>query len=217
MCSNKVIYSRRRWSTRPHHISLLQCTRKYESIDNAPILLVFPSSCRDDLSEADRSQEALARYQSPITRHGQLRLTSLAVDKGPMQGDGVRLFVSYSNGNSTLLYYNTASNTFHGELHLEKGSSDCIVSSAMHSNLLVTCTIDFRIRLYHINADSPRLIEERRSYCCHWPASLRLEPIDSKAINSQYRLSIAYSSPSLSDRLDCWTSRDYCGDRTIDN
>jgi hypothetical protein len=168
---------------------------QYESIDNAPILLVFPSSCRDDLSEVDRSQEALARYQAPAPRHKQLRITSLAVDKGPMEGDGVRLFVSYSSGNSTLLYYNTASNTFYDELHLEKGSSDCIVSSAMHSNLLVTCTIDFRIRLYHINTDSPRLIEERRSYCCHWPASLRLEPIDSNAINSQYRLSIAYSSP----------------------
>jgi hypothetical protein len=169
-----------------------------QQVDSSPALLVFPSDSREDICSGEESQEPLARFQSSyLSTHSLKRvcISSLAVDKGQLQGASVRLFVGYSNGASSLLYFDTATNTFHDEIELDKDNDESIVSAALHCAMLVTCTLDFRIRLYRASQHSLRMIEERRSYCCHWPASLRLEPLIGKDEDAHYRLSIAYSSP----------------------
>jgi hypothetical protein len=167
--------------------------------DDAPTILVFPSASRNEPhSSIESSQESLCKYQSPnmgSKKHRNLFITSLAVDRKGRVGDSVRLFVGYSSGDSELLYFNTETNSVCHEQLIHGSSHEPIVSVALYSPLLVTCTIDFRIRIYQTSGDTPQLLEERRTYSCHWPATLRLEPLAGMQEDEPFRLSIAYSSP----------------------
>lgn len=168
-----------------------------DQTETCPAILVFPSNCRQDVSR-ETSQETLARYQSPVMaskKHLSHFVSSLAVDRGEKKGNSVRLFVGYSSGHSSVLNFDCATNSFHDEMFLDKEGSDSVVAAVLHCEMLVTCTSDFRIRIMKMAKDRFDLIQERRTYSCHWPASFKLEPLESRKGSVQYRLSIAYSSP----------------------
>lgn len=172
--------------------------RTSDQIETCPSVLVFPSGCREDFSK-ETSQGSLARYQSSVMaskKYPNLFISSLVVDRGEKRGSNVRLFVGYSSGDSSILHFDCATNHFHDEILLDDKSSECIVAAALYCDMLVTCTSDFRLRIFNMVKDKFTLIEERRTYSCHWPASFRLEPVESKNDDGlQFRLSIAYSSP----------------------
>ncbi|UZJ57414.1 hypothetical protein CBS101457_006734 [Exobasidium rhododendri] len=167
--------------------------------DGTPTILVFPSSCRSNsIENGESSQESVCKYQSSKLlgeTHVGLHITSLAVERGECAGGSVRIFVGYSNADASLLCFDTVKRSFHQERFIADRSSEPIVSAVLHSSLLVTCTANFRIRIYRVKGTSAQLLEERRTYSCHWPATLRLEPLSGLDGDSYFRLSIAYSSP----------------------
>lgn len=164
-----------------------------------PALLAFPSQSRDgSASRGDIRQQSLARHQSAAlaAKHlSNVYISALAVDRRGALAGSVRLFLGYSNGDCCSLRFNTSEHIFHDEEFIDAAPSDIVVTAALCSPLLVTCTADFRIRIYHAGLTPVRFIEERRTYSCHWPATLRLDKLHGKGEKELFRLSVAYSSP----------------------
>lgn len=170
------------------------------STDNAPAILVFSSDSKKAIRE-EGNQKSIASYTITSTqRKGRSFITSLAVDRSNSANGSILLFVGCSDGSSSVIAFDEKKNKFYSQIPIQETCAYPIVAAVLTSPLLVTCTASFHLRLYKVDKSDSTLLEERRTYSCHWPASLRLEAISDASTSSfssrkSYRFSIAYSTP----------------------
>lgn len=186
--------------------------------DGCSGVLVF--SVENDVTDSrePQRQEALASFRSPSLarrlslskkRADGIVVTAIAVDRAAVSGSSVRLVVTYSTGQASLVRFQPQSRisfveeAFFDVSRIGAGAPDEIVSASFHWPLLVTCTAKFLVRIWsfrsssHDHVDVSRC-EEMTTYSCHWPASFRLEPVATPSdatAKASYRLSIAFSTP----------------------
>lgn len=73
-----------------------------------------------------------------------------------------------------------------------------VVMSAFRSSVLVTCTRDFLLCVWHAPASAPpTLLGELRSHSCHWPACMSLAEVHGQDSRT-FRLTVAFVQPSFS-------------------
>ncbi|WFD29295.1 hypothetical protein MSPP1_000302 [Malassezia sp. CBS 17886] len=80
--------------------------------------------------------------------------------------------------------------------------SSPVAVARFHSGLLVTCTADFCLHIYHVRGvvgARLTLVERLRSHCAHWPAGLQLVPLPvtgcgGDAGQRAFRLTVVYAT-----------------------
>lgn len=123
------------------------------------------------------------------------------------------------------IQYLEEASTFTNRNH-SPSSVDRIVASAFSSPILVTCSVDFKVKIYRIISPSPHststfsrldLVQQMKSFSCEWPANFQLRQVpiiqdqtnkrrkthSSELISSQdphpemvFKLLISFCSPS---------------------
>lgn len=166
-----------------------------------PEVSVFPTH---SLKKKDESNDAevlqIATFSSPslpIKDQDKISVSAIAIDRENADADQIRLMTVYTNGLLSIARFCLSTKAFCELTSYQLAQQPNIVTAAFSWPFVTTCTIDFRIRIYRLHEEGQtttlKLIAERRSYSCHWPACLRLDR--SKYNQSEFRLSIAYSNP----------------------
>lgn len=132
-----------------------------------------------------------------IQDKAKISVSAIAIDQGNVNADQVRLMTGYTNGLLSISIFCPSSKTFHELASYRQIHDQTTVTAAFAWPFVATCTIDFHIRIYRLNEEGPttlfKLIAERRSYSCHWPACLRLDR--AKQNENAFCLTIVYSNP----------------------
>lgn len=132
-------------------------------------------------------QSEQLRWRRSNDADAKVAVTDLRVDASPgTTKDSVRLFAAYSTGDFSVFTLCGASDSLDVQeavFHASTNTSPSpIVMSSFQSPLLVTCTADFCISIYHIEdtasgVANAELLREMKSYTCHWPATMTLRQV----------------------------------------
>lgn len=146
-------------------------------------------------------QVALAKFSSPSLhsrKQGKASISAIAIDRSESDSEQIRLLTAHTNGLLSISTFCPSTKEFRELASYHQSQHPAIVTAAFSWPYLATCTFDFRIRIYRLEGECRQitlsLVEERRSYSCHWPACLRLDRTN--LAENGFRLSIVYSKPN---------------------
>ncbi|PWN38159.1 uncharacterized protein FA14DRAFT_159865 [Meira miltonrushii] len=186
--------------------TIIESTEKYiftavrEPTSSAyPEVSVFPAQSlkRQRETNVEEVLQVATYSSSSLSIQDNASVSAIAIDRENADTDRIRLITGYTNGLLSMSTFCPSTKVFHELTSYRQTQHPAIVTAAFAWPFVATCTIDFRIRIYRMNEEDStttfRLLAERRSYSCHWPACLRLER--AKQTENTFRLSIVYSNP----------------------
>lgn len=156
-----------------------------------PLARLQPYALAEAIADAAQRDAALLAF---LQKHG-LALTEMRLEQ-TAEAWSVRLCLCFQPGVLAVLSVavRTALEVHLDHVLLVHGAARWrpIRQAAFARQVLVTCTDDFRLQIWHVPPSGPpAMLRALRSSSSRWPASVALRPLASSA----YQLSITYATP----------------------